>query len=952
MFVFDGRNYILYLIVMLKITSKIKLLLISLFFLVLPGFSEAQFYFGQNKVQYTRFDWHVMETDHFRLFFYIDEEEIARMAARIAEDGYRDLASKFKHEIYSKTPLIIYSSPNYFSQTNVISQLLPESVGGFTEFLKGRVVVPFHGSYSDFRHVIIHELVHVFTYSKLEAVMSKQRIMQSAIPPLWFIEGMAEYWSIGWDSEADMILKDMTLSGRLYPIERLYIISGSFLMYKLGQSICRFINDHYGTDKLTLLFENWWKASNFNDVIQITIGKSLKEISRDWEYAMKKRYFPEIADRGLAKEETIQLTSTGYSVKGVPIKIEEGEESGDWIIFKANRLGYSGLYMMPPAGEKEKLRTIIKGGRTAGFESLHLLQSGIDANNKGRILFSSKSNENDVLYLYDLQDRKVIEKYEYKNLTGISSPRFSSDGNLALFSGTDASGLTDIYLVDLQDGELSRLTNDFYYDIDPVFDIADEYIYFASDRCASGDNGAINLYRMPATGGEPTSITAGDWRDISPDVAGDGIYFTSDRDNAFNIYRLNPDGSLNKITTLLTGAYDPRVTPDGKSLIFSAYQDFAFHIHRAKLQDTIEVAAGVRPTGKTFWRPGKLENRSVRSSIRYQTEYSFDIAQSAISYDPVYGSLGGFQVALSDMLGDNSFYFLLANTAESKDEFLSSFNVAVTYLNKKRRLNWGGGIYHLYDEYYNEYDNYFYERQVGGLIHLNYPISRFNRLEQTSYIRYSNKESWLLQSRREAILMTNYFSFVSDNSLWDISGPIEGHRYNFTFGLTSRLDHLEQYNRIGLVDLRHYYRLGRYSAIASRLFMYSSSGIEPQRIYFGGSWSMRGYSRRAFYNRNVVFSSTELRFPLIDNLLIGFPIGGIGFQAIRGALFFDAGYLTDEKFRFLDRQFFKDMVGSFGAGVRVALGRFVVLRFDFSRTTDFDTISPRTDFEFFFGWNF
>jgi len=937
---------------MLKKSPNLQLLLIVLFILISSQLSQAQFYFGQNKVQYTRFDWHVMETDHFRLFFYLEEEEIARMAARIAEDGYRELASKFKHEIYSKIPLIIYSSPNNFSQTNVIPQLLPESVGGFTEFLKGRVVVPFHGSYFDFRHVILHELVHVFTYSKLEAVMSKQRMMQSAYPPLWFIEGIAEFWSTEWDSEADMILKDMTLSGRLYPIERLYVISGSFLMYKLGQSICKFITDQYGSDKLILIFENWWKASNFNDVVELTIGKPLKEISHEWEYAMKKRYFPEIADRGLAKEETVQLTHSGYSVKPVPIRIEDGEESGDWIIFKANRLGYSGLYMMPPGGEKKKLHTLLKGGRSAGFESLHLLQSGIDANQQGRILFSSKSKENDVLYLYDLSQRKVIEKYEFENLTGISSPRFSSDGSQALFSGTDKGGLTDIYLVDLLDGELKRLTNDIYYDIDPVFDATDEYFYFASDRCASGDNGAINLYRMSITGGPAVAITAGDWRDISPEMADDNLYFTSDRDGAFNIYRLNPDGRLNKITSLLTGAYDPRVTPDGENLVFSGYQDFAFHIHRTGLHDTIQIAAEPVPSGKTFWRPGKLENRAVRSSIRYRTEYSFDIAQSAISYDPVYGSLGGFQVALSDMLGDNSFYFLLANTAQSKDEFLTSFNVAVTYLNKKRRLNWGGGFYHLYDEYYNEYDNYFYERQVGGLLHLNYPISKFNRLEKTSYIRYSNKESWLLRSRREAVLMTNYLSFVSDNSLWDISGPIEGHRYNFTFGLTSRLDKLEQYNRIGLADLRHYIRLGRYSAIASRLFMYSSSGLEPQRIYFGGSWSMRGYSRRAFYSRNIVFSSTELRFPLIDNLIIGFPIGGIGFQAIRGALFFDAGYLTDDKFRFLDKQFFDEMVGSFGAGIRLALGRLVVLRFDFSRVTDFNTISARTDFEFFFGWNF
>ncbi|MEW5994013.1 MAG: hypothetical protein AB1744_06420, partial [Candidatus Zixiibacteriota bacterium] len=125
----------------------------------------AQFYFGKNKVQYTRFNWQVMTTEHFRIFFYEDETLLAEIAAGLAEDAYRELAARFNHEIPEKTPVIIYSSPNYFAQTNVVPGLLPESVAGFTEFMKGRVVVPFHGSYYDFHHVIKHELVHVFTFS-------------------------------------------------------------------------------------------------------------------------------------------------------------------------------------------------------------------------------------------------------------------------------------------------------------------------------------------------------------------------------------------------------------------------------------------------------------------------------------------------------------------------------------------------------------------------------------------------------------------------------------------------------------------------------------------------------------------------------------------------------------------------------------------------------------------
>ncbi|MEW5925740.1 MAG: hypothetical protein AB1746_17285, partial [Candidatus Zixiibacteriota bacterium] len=661
-----------------------------------------------------------METEHFRIYFYTEEEELSEIAARIAEDGYKQLAAKFKHEVYRKIPLIIYSSPNYFAQTNVISSLLPESVGGFTEFLKGRVVVPFHGSYASFAHVIRHELVHVFSISKLESVMSRQRLARLASPPLWFIEGIAEYWSTERDSEADMILKDMVLSGRLYPISRLYEISGTFFMYKLGQSICEFIDEHYGSDKLVLIFENWWKGGNFEEVIQNTLGDKLKDVSDKWEYHLKKRYFPEIADGGLAKQEARQLTKDGYSLKGVPIELKDGDKSGEWIIFQANKRGYSGIYMMPPAGEKKKLYTLLKGGRSASFESLHLLQSGIDANNDGMILFSSKSKETDVLYLYDLQKRHVKEKYYFPELAAISSPRFSPDGSHAVFGGARRSGITDIYTVNLNTGDLMRITSDFYLDKDPVYTLGGDSIIFASDRCADGDTGAINLYIISATGGSPGQLTSGRWRDITPDVAEEGIYFSSDRDGSFNLYRRNDDGSINRLTALLTGAYDPRLTPDRKSLLFSGYQDFGSHIYRVDIKDSMTLAADSFPSGTGLWRPGKLSSSKYKSSVRYKSEYSLDIAQSAISYDPVYGSLGGLQVAVSDMLGDNAFYFILTNTAETKDDLLSSFNFAVTYLNKKHRLNWGLGLYHLYDEYYNDYDGYYFERQLGGLVYVNY----------------------------------------------------------------------------------------------------------------------------------------------------------------------------------------------------------------------------------------
>lgn len=904
--------------------------------------AQAQIYFGKNKVQYTSFDWQVMTTEHFKIYFYPEEEEVAAIAAKSAENSYRHLAIKFNHEIKKKIPLIIYSSPGYFSQTNVIPGLLPESVAGFTEFMKGRVVVPFHGSYHDFDHVIRHEMVHVFTISKLDYVTDRRSRLRFTYPPLWFTEGLAEFWSKDWDTEADMIIKDMVLNDRLFTIPELWRVNGTYFMYKLGESICQFIDSTYGSDKLTRLFENWHTGKEFNEIVRNTLGDDLKEISRKWEYSLKKKYFPEIDTLGLPDMESTRLTKDGYNVKAVPITWDDGSGEKDWIIFKANRLGYSGIYMKPVKGGKVK--TLVKGERSTEFESLYLLRSGIDASGNGKVVFSSKSKENDVIYIYDLNKKEVTERFEFNELVAIRSPRFSNNGEQVIFSGVKKSGISDLYIVDLDDGEYRNLTNDIYFDVDPVFSLDDQAIIFSSDRTFNGDLGYLNLFSYDIATHTVTRLTSGPYKDQSPDVASDGIYFSSNRDGSFNLFHRDTTGTLTKQSTYATGAFDPRISTDESYIVYSGYQKLTFQIYAMDLPEKPKVIPNDYQFAFNNWKPQAIAHKYRKASIKYDSDYSFDIAQSTIGYDPVYGSIGGFQAAVSDVLGNNAFYFLLTNTAETKDDFLEAFNFGITYINKTNRLNWGIGAFHLYDEYYNDYDGYYFERQAGLLSLLSYPFSKFHRVDLTTFVRYSKRDKGFGLTDREKILSTNYISWIFDNSLWDYTGPIEGRRYNFSVGITTSLNDMANWNRQFSVDLRHYFRLGKFSAFANRLFYFTSTGTEPQRIYFGGSWSFRGYDRREFYNRNVIFASNELRFPLIDNLLIGFPIGGLGFSGIRGALFFDVGSAWDNDF--------DQLIGSFGTGFRVALGYFIVLRFDFSRTTDFRTVSKSTDFDFFFGWNF
>jgi Tol biopolymer transport system component len=925
------------------------LLLLGLTLLVFwSGSAVGQFYFGKNKVQYTQFDWRVLKTEHFEVYFYQEEEELAQLGARVAEEAYLDLRQKFNHEIFKSIPFIIYSSPHYFEQTNVVPNLLPENVAGFTEFIKGRMVIPFDGSYAAFARVIKHELVHVFTFEKLTYNHSKHRKLDYSPLPLWFSEGIAEFWSGDWDSQADMIMRDLVISGQLVSLDNIFSIYGSFLMYKEGESFCHFLAETYGEEKLTRIFDDYWRGRDFEQVVAQVLGKPLELLDKEWQLYLKQKYYPDLQGKEFLSRKASKLTREGFNVSPTWLPISKLGKTENCIAFKTNRRGYSTICLMPESGERGKLKTLVKGERSASFESLHLLKSKISANRSGQIAFASKSQEKDFLYIYDTRQNEIIKYYGFENLVGISSPTWSPNSDRICFAGVTKSGFSDLYVVDLKTEELIQITDNLYQEKDPAWSPVKDEIAFASDQGEKGKEGALNLFKLDLPTKQIAQLTYGLAKDQTPSWSPDGkeIIFSSDRDKTYNLYLLDSLGQLQQLTHFVTGCFDPQFKPDQRGIIFSGFENYSFQIYSLNLDST--KAEGVplaqKDDPKESWKPEGLLLPSSQGSLRYQNRFSFDIAQSAVAYDAFFGVGGGFQGAVSDVLGNRQYIFLLSNSAETKEDFLTSFNFAVTYIDRIKRLNHGYGFYHFYERYLDEVNGDFRERQYGGAVFASYPFSKFQRIETSFFLRSSDR-NWLYSSKdRKAILATNYLSWIKDTSLWDFTGPLEGTRFNLTFGLTYGLDKVKTYNRILSADVREYFRLGNNSCLAARIVGYASDGSEPQRLYLGGSWSLRGFDRKAFLGKHLALANLELRFPLIDDLYVGFPIGKFGFQAIRGALFTDAGKAWDDEMGRL--------YGSLGFGARISLGYFTVLRFDWAWTHNFHKINSGPNFDFFFGWNF
>ena len=121
-------------------------------------------YFGKNKVLYKNFDFKVMKTKHFDIYFYPEFQEAAEQAGRLAERWYIRYSRMLNHNLSTRQILILYSSSPHFQQTTVISEMIGEGTSGLTESLKWRIVLPLGISLAESDHVIGHELVHAFQY--------------------------------------------------------------------------------------------------------------------------------------------------------------------------------------------------------------------------------------------------------------------------------------------------------------------------------------------------------------------------------------------------------------------------------------------------------------------------------------------------------------------------------------------------------------------------------------------------------------------------------------------------------------------------------------------------------------------------------------------------------------------------------------------------------------------
>ncbi|HEY6867851.1 MAG TPA: hypothetical protein VI792_11375, partial [Candidatus Eisenbacteria bacterium] len=389
----------------------------------LPAPARAQS-FGMNKVQYQPLDWAVLETPHVRLHYYTEEESLARQLSPFAESTCVAFDRRFRLEGRSQVPLLLFATHQLFQQTNATPGLVSEGTGGLTELVKGRVLIPYTGSWTRLEWVTRHELTHSYMLEKISRVMHQHRRVQSYMPPLWFIEGLAEYCGTHWDADAEGLMRDAVVSGEARALTHSDDITGTVLMYKEGQSFLIYVADRFGDAKIFDLLDNWYRADDFETVFRMTMGVPLGEVDSDWFAAMRQRYLPTVATLREAPQAARRMTPHGRFNLG-PRVLPNASRSDSTLRFCYFAAGEDGIDLMisePDKHGRRRSHRVLRGGQSSSFESFHLFQNRPDASSNGLIALSSKHGGRDMIYILRASDGRVLERFDFRQLVSVVNP--------------------------------------------------------------------------------------------------------------------------------------------------------------------------------------------------------------------------------------------------------------------------------------------------------------------------------------------------------------------------------------------------------------------------------------------------------------------------------------------------------------------------------------------------
>ena len=507
-----------------------------------------------------------------------------------------------------------------------------------TEALRRRIVLPIGGTLGDLNHVIGHELTHAFQYDMTGRPGAEARgaVPAAASLPLWFIEGMAEYMSLGPGRPRRRCgcaggLEDTLPSFRQLEDPR-------FFPYRYGHALLAYVAGRWGDPIMGDLLR----------AVDPDAGTWVRRSAGSWR-----------SRRISWCSEWHAATAAGLRAPGRPHRAGRRASACAWSA--GNGTHGDGSYNIGPAAEPGRrpvhvpvrprpvLDRSVPGrrahrqggsadhpdrGEPALPEPAVHRVGGELAGRRPRFVFAGIAGGRPVLELYDADRHRTIREIRFRTLGEVLSQAGRPDGRRIAFTALNG-GLTDLYYYDLEADSLHRLTRDPYADLQPVWSPDGRTLAFATDRFGTSlDSLQLAPYAlalMDVASGRITRVPAFPGvRQLNPQWAPDGraLYFLADPLGITNVYRTElATGRVTQITNLFTGvagitATSPALTVAQRSgrLMFSLFRSKGYeHLCR----DRAEPLAGEPVVASLPGQPGMLppaDRTSVLARLLHDAE--------------------------------------------------------------------------------------------------------------------------------------------------------------------------------------------------------------------------------------------------------------------------------------------------------------------------------------------
>jgi hypothetical protein len=882
--------------------------------LLLTVEANAQ-YFGRNKVQYDRDNVRVFATEHFDVYYSVEDAAAAQVAGRMAERWHARLSKVFDHTLRGRQPLVLYGSHRRFEQTNVYGGLIDESTGGFTDARKRRIVLPFAASLGETDHVLGHEIVHAFQFDIADQHRSPLFL------PLWFIEGMAEYLTLGPDDpQTAMWMRDAASSRNLPALRELS--SQRYFPYRWGAAVWSHLVERFGDD---LPARSLRAKRDVKRRLEALTGESLDDLTEAWHAALRERYGHERTDA--SHSPPIAANRAGGGRLNLAASLSP---DGQRMIFLSERDQFSIDLYLADAATGRVIRKLITTAASAEFESLQYLQSAGAWDAAGsRFALATISRGKPSLLILDVDRGRTAAAVPLPQVDEVYSPTWSSGGDTIAFAAMKG-GMTDLFLVTLATGDVRQLTHDAYADVQPAWSPDGRRIAFATDRFTTNlTRLTFGSYRIAFLDVESGAISAAPGivgtHHLDPAWGPEGasLYFVSDPSGVSNVFRLDfSSGEVHQLTDVDTGVSGvTRLSPmlsvasATGTIAYGVFRDSGYEIHRI---DSEDGRAGTRVEPVSATEPPAVNAIDLAaSSIELvpplpafavagrgpQKPYSPKLSLEGVGSPYVSGGggpfgsyvAGGASLLFGDLLGDQQ----LVTAVYVSSQFDESAFGAL-YVNRSSRWNWGATLEQTpelrlrttgieadpdRERITRERDRLLWtNRQVGGFVA--YPLDRSRRLEfsagmrQITFERERRTEVISLESGKVVEQDRQPFpsepsvgmaeagvALIGDTAIFGATGPMLGTRYRLQ--TTTAVGGLK-YTSV-LADYRRYLMPVRPFTLAVRIVHTGRYGPDAADFrmrdsYVGSSSLVRGYGASTVARSECPSGSANC--PALNTLLV------------------------------------------------------------------------------------